>query len=57
MRCAQLSVRNLVCTIKWAQFSVCSSHADTHLLSERCDTCSTLATWLYRQQDLEKKDE
>ena len=31
-------------------------HADTHLLSDRGDTCSTLATWSYKQQDLEEKD-
>ena len=28
-----------------------------HLLSDRGDTCSTSATWSYRQQDLEEKDE
>ena len=32
-------------------------HAYTHLLSDRGDTCSTLATWLYKQQDLEEKDQ
>ena len=32
-----------------------SFHADTHLLSDRGDTYSTSATWLYRQQDLEEK--
>ena len=34
-----------------------SSHADTHLLSDCGDTCSTSATWLYRQQDLEGKND
>ena len=34
-----------------------SSHADTHLLSDRGDTCSTSATWLYIQPDLEEKVE
>ena len=34
-----------------------SSHADTHLLSDRGDTCSTSATWSYRQQDLEENDQ
>ena len=33
-----------------------SSHADTHLLSDRGDTSSTSTIWLYKQQDLEKKD-
>ena len=33
-----------------------SLHANTHLVSDRGDTCSTSATWLYRQQDLEEKD-
>ena len=33
------------------------SYADTHLLSDRGDTCSTSATWSYRQQDLEEKDD
>ena len=33
------------------------SYADTHLLRDRGDTCSTSATWLYRQQDLEEKDD
>ena len=31
-------------------FQVRSSHADTQLWSDRGDTCSTSATWLYRQQ-------
>ena len=30
-------------------------HLDTPLLSDRGDTWSTLATWLYKQQDLEEK--
>ena len=34
-----------------------SSHPDTHLLSDRGDTCATSAIWLYRQQDLEEKDQ
>ena len=34
-----------------------SSYADTHLLSDRGDTCSTSATWSYRQHYLEEKDE
>ena len=34
-----------------------SSHWDTHLLSDRGVTCSTSATWSYRQQDLEEKDD
>ena len=33
------------------------SHEDTHLLCDRGDTCSTSATWSYRQQDLEEKDQ
>ena len=33
------------------------SHADTHLLGDRCDTCSTSAIWSYRQQYFEEKDE
>ena len=36
---------------------VWSCHADTHLLSDRGDTCSTSATWSYRKQDLEEKDQ
>ena len=28
-----------------------------HLLSAKGDTCSTSATWSYRQQDLEEKDD
>ena len=34
-----------------------SSNADTHLLSDRGDTCSISATWLYKQQDWEEKDQ
>ena len=33
------------------------SHADTQLLSDRGDTCSTSGTWSYSQQDLEEKDD
>ena len=36
-------------------FQVPSSHADTHMLSDRDDTYSTSATWSYRQQYLEEK--
>ena len=50
-------MHNLVCTIKCALFSVPSPHADKHLLSDRGDTSSTSSTWLFRQQDLEEKDE
>ena len=32
-----------------------SSYADTDFLSDRGDTCSTSATWSYRQKDLEEK--
>ena len=34
-----------------------SSYAQTHLLSDKSDTCSTSAAWSYRQQDLEEKDD
>ena len=34
-----------------------SSYADTHLLSDKGETCSSSATWSYRQHDLEEKDE
>ena len=36
---------------------LCSSQADTHLLSDKGDTCSTSATLSYRQRELEEKDE
>ena len=41
--CIRYSVLNLV------------SHADTHPLRDRGDTCSTSATWSYRPPDLEEK--
>ena len=44
-----------VCTIQCIQFSVPNSHADTHLLSDGGDTCSTSVTWSYKLQDLEEK--
>ena len=34
-----------------------SAHADTHLLSDRGDTCLTSLIKSYRQHDLEEKDE
>ena len=34
-----------------------SSQTDTHLFSDRVDTCSTSATSSHRQQDLEEKDD
>ena len=43
-------------TLQCALFSVSSSHSDTHLLSDKGDTCLTSEIWLYRQQDLEEKD-
>ena len=49
--------RKLVLCTYYALFSVPSSHADTHLVSDRGDTCSASATCSYRQQDLEEKDD
>ena len=34
-----------------------SSDADTHLWSDRGNTCSTSTTWSYKQQDLEEEDQ
>ena len=34
-----------------------SSHAATHLLSDRNDACATSAIWFYQQQDWEEKDD
>ena len=39
------------------KFQLPTSHVDTKLLSDRVDTCSTSATWSYKQQDLEEEDE
>ena len=36
----------------FSKLKVPSSHADAHLLGDRGDTCLTLATWLYRQEDI-----
>ena len=38
------------------KFQVPSFHADTHLSSDRGDTCSTFETGSYKQQDWEEKD-
>ena len=38
------------------KFQVPSCHADTHLSSDRGDTCSTFETGLYKQQYWEEKD-
>ena len=36
---------------------VSSSYADTQLLSDRGDTCSTSAGWSYRRPELEEKED
>ena len=38
-----------------SKFQVPSSHADTQLLSDKGDTCSTLSTWLNIQKNYRKR--
>ena len=57
---ARLSVHNLLCTIQCEQFSLHSLVTIAPMQIHTCDrgdTCSTSATWCYRQQYLEEKDE